>query len=317
MSKKSNDQGRAYEYACMQSLGQEISKIRPCNIVENPVLKTARKAWETLTEKEKQMYNLSSRAAVIQIFKLEPRITDGEKDPIEIVLQSDSNGESGDVRDILIIRQAITWEIGLSLKHNYFAVKHSRLSSVLDFAKSWFGYSCSQEYWASIKPVFDYLSKEKSENKKFSDLPNKEDDVYVPILKAFLKELKYQYREHPDVPIKMVEYLLGKYDFYKIISIDREEMTKIESFNLHGTLNLPFNKRKAEIRVPLVTLPKRIVHMEFAPNSKTTVYIYMDGGWQFSFRIHNAATKVETSLKFDIQILGMPTAILTINCLWK
>lgn len=41
--------------------------------------------------------------------------------------------------------------------------------------------------------------------------------------------------------------------------------------------------------------------------------MYLDNGWQFSFRIHNASTKVETSLKFDIQIIGMPASIITIN----
>ena len=43
----------------------------------------------------------------------------------------------------------------------------------------------------------------------------------------------------------------------------------------------------------------------------------MDEGWQFTFRIHNASTLVEPSLKFDIQIVGMPTAIITINCIWE
>ncbi|MEG2575602.1 MAG: HaeIII family restriction endonuclease [Christensenella sp.] len=43
----------------------------------------------------------------------------------------------------------------------------------------------------------------------------------------------------------------------------------------------------------------------------------MDGGWQFSFRIHNAATLVEPSLKFDVQIIGMPVTIISINCTWN
>ncbi|WP_279526594.1 HaeIII family restriction endonuclease [Mesocricetibacter intestinalis] len=30
--------------------------------------------------------------------------------------------------------------------------------------------------------------------------------------------------------------------------------------------------------------------------------------------MHNASTKVESSLKFDIQIIGMPTTIISINC---
>ena len=44
--------------------------------------------------------------------------------------------------------------------------------------------------------------------------------------------------------------------------------------------------------------------------------MFMDEGWQFSFRIHNASTKVEPSLKFDVQIVGMPTTIISINCMW-
>ena len=53
------------------------------------------------------------------------------------------------------------------------------------------------------------------------------------------------------------------------------------------------------------------------PDRNNTVELYMDGGWQFTFRIHNAATKVEPSLKFDVQIVGMPTAIITIDCHWR
>jgi hypothetical protein len=43
----------------------------------------------------------------------------------------------------------------------------------------------------------------------------------------------------------------------------------------------------------------------------------MDNGWQLSFRIHNASTKVEPSLKFDVQFIGMPTSVLNIECKWK
>ncbi len=34
-----------------------------------------------------------------------------------------------------------------------------------------------------------------------------------------------------------------------------------------------------------------------------------DQGWQLSFRIHNASTMVEPSLKFDINIIGLPRVI--------
>ena len=60
-----------------------------------------------------------------------------------------------------------------------------------------------------------------------------------------------------------------------------------------------------------------IIHLDFASGKLNTIELCMDGGWQFSFRIHNASTYVETSLKFDIQIVGMPTAIITINYFWE
>jgi hypothetical protein len=47
------------------------------------------------------------------------------------------------------------------------------------------------------------------------------------------------------------------------------------------------------------------------------VELYLDSGWQFSLRIHNAATYVEASLKFDVQIVGMPTTIICIDRKWE
>ena len=115
----------------------------------------------------------------------------------------------------------------------------------------------------------------------------------------------------------MVEYLLGEFDFYKVIGIDNKEITRIQSFNLRGTLNKQGKNRKRNIELPISSLPTRIVSLDYKPGSKNTLELYLDGGWQFSFRIHNASTKVESSLKFDIQIIGMPATIILIDCRWK
>lgn len=120
-----------------------------------------------------------------------------------------------------------------------------------------------------------------------------------------------------DILRLMVEYLLGEFDFYKVIGIDNKKITQIQSYNLRGTLNRQGKKRKRSVELPISTLPTRIVNLEYKPDSKNTLALYLDGGWQFSFRIHNASTKVESSLKFDIQIIGMPTTIISIDCRWK
>lgn len=318
MSNKSNNQGRAYEFSYLITLLEEISKIRPVKIEENSSYFAAERAWKTLTDSEKIIYKVSALAGVNTIFNLEPLILDDGDDEIELKIQSDDKGNLGDVRDVLIIRRGIKWEIGLSVKHNHFAVKHSRLSKNLNFGKKWYGIDCSEQYWKDIKPIFDYLDDEKQNGSKWSDLPNKEDDVYVPLLNAFKSELERQnnlFRK--DIPKLMVEYLLGEFDFYKVIGIDNKRITQIQSYNLRGTLNKQGNKRKRSIELPVSTLPTRIVSLEYKPSSKNTLELYLDGGWQFSFRIHNASTKVETSLKFDIQIIGMPTTIVSIDCRWK
>ena len=161
------------------------------------------------------------------------------------------------------------------------------------------------------------LREEKLNQTNWSDLPAKENDVYIPLLEAFIQEVKDSCLIDESVPQKMVEYLLGEFDFYKVISIDSRRITQIQTYNLHGTLNMPSKTSNPTIEVPVASLPTRIVSFDFKPNSNNTVELYMDGGWQFNFRIHNASTKVEPSLKFDIQIIGMPTTIISINCSWQ
>ena len=317
MSAQSNNQGRAYEFICLLTLQKEISQYRTAVIERNSSYCAAQKAWESISQDLQGILEQSARSAVCTIFDLEPLIIEDGDDQLDLCIQSDSHGEEGDVRDILIVRRNIQWEIGLSIKHNHFAVKHSRLGKTLDFGKRWFGVPCSSQYWQDVDPIFSYLDIEKKKETKWSDLPNKATDVYLPLLKAFSDEINRSVVINPELPKRMVEYLLGEFDFYKVISVDRQRLTQILSFNLHGTLNLPSRSKKSQLAVPVANLPSRIVKMELKPNSNNTVELYMDEGWQFSFRIHNAATLVETSLKFDIKIIGMPTSIITINCTWN
>jgi hypothetical protein len=317
MSDLSNNQGRAYEFACLMGLEQEISKVRAVAIEKNSSYYAAERAWNSIGQSLQRTFETSAMAGILSIFELEPLILEDGNDTLDLLIQPDDKGKSGDVRDVLIIRRGIEWEIGLSIKHNHFAVKHSRLAKSLDFGDKWFGVKCSKQYWDDVEPIFSYLEKEKAKGSKWRDLPSKEDDVYVPLLTAFLGELKRSNEAHGTViPRKMVEYLLGEFDFYKVIGIDSKRITQIQAFNLRGTLNTSGKSQKPKIQIPVSSLPTRIVNADFRPGSSNTVELYLNAGWQFGFRIHNAATNVETSLKFDIQIIGMPTTIISIDCKW-
>lgn len=318
MSNKSNNQGRAYEFASITTLHKAISKEREnVELVYNSSYKASETAWGTLSKEEQTLYLLSAESTIDTIFSLEPRIIENSTDKLQLYIQSDSKGIEADVRDIIIKRDVIIWEIGLSIKHNHTAVKHSRLSKKRDFGDAWYGVKCSKEYWTEIKPIFDFLEEEKNKKKYFRDIENKEDIIYIPLLNAFINEVKRAIKVDKAIPTKLVRYLLSKYDFYKIISIDKERLTTIQSFNMYGTLNQASKYEEPKIITQKINLPTDLLFIGLKKGSKNTVIACFDNGWQFSFRIHNAKDLVETSLKFDIQIIGMPIEVnIKYNCKW-
>ena len=237
MSCRSNNQGRAYEYITLQVLFREISKIRKAVIIENTSLYAAQNAWDLMGDGMQKLLKVSAEAFVPSIFDLEPLILEDDEDTVELLIQQDARGEDGDVRDILIVRSGIEWEIGLSMKHNHFAVKHSRLSPLIDFGNKWYGHKCSQTYWDGVLPIFNRMQDLRSKGVLWRDVSDKQKGVYIPVLKAFRDEIKRASQKYKDLPSKLTEYLLGEYDFYKVISIDRSSTTLINAFNLYGTLN--------------------------------------------------------------------------------
>lgn len=317
MSTNSNDQGRAYEYAWITALFETLDPIRKTGIVCNSSYDANLRAWDAMSIDKQDLFMISANAAVDAVLELEPRMEEDNGDLLLLEFQKDEAGETGDVRDVVIRRDDINWEVGLSIKHNHSAVKHSRLSHVLDFGNEWYGIPCSKQYWTDIDPIFSMLNHEKNKGTNWSDLNDKENDVYIPLLQAFLDEVNRAYKNDPDVAVRMFEYLVGIKDYHKIVSHDSKRVTLIHTFNLHGTLSKPSRVKVSAFDVPIADTPTEILAMRFKRGSKTTVEIYMDNGWAFSFRIHSASTRVQPSLKFDVQFISTPSSVLHIECKWN
>ncbi|MCL1882679.1 MAG: HaeIII family restriction endonuclease [Defluviitaleaceae bacterium] len=297
----SNRNGRALEFAYLIVFEKHLSATRKIAIEQNSSYFASKSAWDSVDVKMQETFIKSATAGMKAVLEAEPLIEENTGDSLVMKIQPDKAGKEGDVRDILVIRSDIGWEIGLSVKNNHDAVKHSRLSQKLDFGDKWYGMKCSDKYWSDIKPIFDYLTEQKKKGFAWSDLPSKDNDVYIPLLTAFLDEVKRSYAtEGEAVPRNMVEYLIGKYDFYKAKGENRKKLTRVQPYNLHGTLGKPSSTKQSKYVIPILPLPTRIFHAAFKPGSTTTVEICMDEGWHFGFRIHNAATLVEASLKFDV-----------------
>lgn len=318
MTASSNNNGRAYEYIFLVTLANSIRQCRCADVLEDSCYNASKEAWGKVRKAAQDDLRLGAEAAIQTLFDLEPMMVEPTEDKMILKIQSDQNGKKGDVRDIVVSRRDVRWEIGLSLKHNHFAVKHSRLSPTIDFGEKWYGVPCSQSYWKAVEPIFDYLSCEEKKKSKWSSLTNKNNAVYIPLLNAFVQEIEAAKKHNPAIPRRLIEYLLGVFDFYKVISVDAKRVTQIQAFNFHGKLNQPSKTRKPVKTISVPQLPTEIVSLRFKPGSTTTVEMYLNNGWQLNFRIHSASTIVETSLKFDIQIVGLPVAyIYTVTCEWQ
>ncbi len=307
--------GKAFEYACAFAIFDKYKDGKSVIIEHSSQVDTAKRFFDYLSSFEREKYIKSAEAAIRIIQRLEPMMDSLGADFI-ISLQTDSKGQQGDVRDVLL--SIDKWEIGLSCKHNHEAVKHSRLSDTIDFGKDWFGKACSHEYFDAVRKIFLPLRKLRDDTKasgapaKWEDIPEKEEKCYVPVLEAFMKELKRLDKEYPrEIPSLLVRYLIGDKDFYKVIMNDKRQYTQIEAININGTLNQPNGRKQALINVPIMKMPTKFYEIDFKEGQRNTIVVVCDQGWNFSMRIHNASSKVEPSLKFDVQLLAMPSSILT------
>ncbi len=305
--------GKAFEYACLKAVSDNLSKDQPVLIDYNAAYETANNYFSGLDQKSALMMEKAALAAYRIISRLEPQLQNHDNNsPLCLSIQDDAKGIIGDVRDVLCKREHNGWEIGISCKHNHSAVKHSRLSQNIDFGFQWFGIHCSSNYFSEINPLFHELVKLRDENIKWSQIADKSDKFYIPLLNAFTTELLRLNKEHCEViPALLLSYLLGKNDFYKVITKESKKITQIQAYNIFGTLNRQSAKVKPETKIEKLKLPTKFYDISYKTNSKNTIIVTCDNGWAISFRIHNASTYVEPSLKFDVQLVGVPQSLHT------
>ena len=309
--------GKAFEYACVDSLYRMLTNNQEVEIEESPQLETAQGFFENAPDDLKENIIKAADAASRVIIRLEPQLSYPEgNSPLYLSLQSDAKGQKGDVRDVLCIRNQNGWEVVFSCKHNHHAVKHSRLSNKIDFGRDWFDIPCSYTYFAAIAPLFDELSEMREEAKiqeapiLWASVENKAERYYKPVLRAFMEEMRKLDEENPGIiPERLIRYLIGRNDFYKVIADDKGKFTRVEAVNIAGTLNAKAGIHDPLVKVPVLKLPNKIYHMDFKPDSANTIQIACNEGWEISMRIHSASSKIEPSLKFDVNLISLPSSI--------
>ncbi len=211
MSAKSSLQGKAFEYAVLKALEQELSNKQNVSIQANSALATANNCFSSLSSGDQTDFLAAAVAGVKMLIPREPRLLDlTPASDLSIALQSDQKGGAGDVRDIIVFRQRDNWEIGISAKNNHKAVKSQRLGPRIDFGQSWLQIPCSPGYQLQVAAIFLPL-KPFIDREPWRELERvggiRKHQIYSDLLTCFRDEFLSIYRTHgANVPTRLIDH---------------------------------------------------------------------------------------------------------------
>lgn len=340
--------GKAFEYATLVGIYRELTEnswnAEQLEIHNDKNFQNIERAYQmvnVLEEDENEefeslyietypnMFDRAAKVAARYLRMVEPILQTPSTLYGVLSAMPDTAGIKGDVRDIDLAlyddksKKNLIKEIGISCKNNHEAVKHPRIRENPDFAGEWTNeeFHCSDVFMQGMYKIFQKIEAYRSQYTKWSEVEDKKDTIYYPIIKLFVDEIRRlgicketdsdERRAEARRFTKMFfEHMFGTQDFYKFIKDDNSKWTKVYPYNMHGTLMQPYKGNKNEQAVKSINMPEEIVEVRIKPKSKTTLEIYFDQ-WIISMRLHNADTKItKTSLKFDVQIKAQPRKVI-------
>lgn len=329
--------GKAFEFACVAAIAERLDRADvPYSFEETATFQTAKNAFLSLSDDYKTKYQKAARTGIAIILPLEPRLLNSDgNDPLFLRISPDSvaQGEDGDVRDVVCIRSQNGWEVGMSCKHNHQDLKHPRLTKkqkqgeklvIADFGQNWIGHSCSQEYFNEVSAVYNIIQQHIGESwsSAFGTNENKQNLIYKPILDAVTKEIRRLCNVYEDAPAKFLKYFLGSRDFYKVISLESSSETKVEGFNMYGTLNASAKGKRPRNHVYKLKMPSKLYDIRYkqksnGEQSSTTIRLVFDEGWTIDMRLHSGDSKIKpTGLKFAVSLGGNPNGLYQQQIAW-
>lgn len=300
---KNTDRGYGFEFACVD-VG---SRILNCSI------DAGTQAWldskgithfRALSGKEQQSMTKAAEKLFETLVQIEPWVDEGEV----VIERVRSKGGITDVRDILIKRVkngVLKKEIGVSLKSNHDALKHQRISPKIDVGQKWLGVASEKHQLERVKSIFKEFKKYCNENdvERYSELEENTKDMllYSPICQyvAGLFEEVFNGPNGREATQHFLRYLIGSEDFYKARANFKDRELIIDSFNIRGSLK----------KGKMLKMPQRCLDVEIQDSDRgypNKINVVLDNGWEINLRVHNASSRIETSLKWDSQLVGIP-----------
>jgi len=315
------ENGRIFECAIAHQLEKWIGSKTHVELVRDSAFRRCEMCYLRADTSERLRFDKAAFLPIDTLSRLEPGMLNAKNtdDVLFIRLCQDSEGQDGDVRDVVLFRKDkcgnVSWEIGISAKNNNDAAKHSRISEDIHFGEKWLGMDTSDKYIASLHSVFNWVRNQRLRGAKtWRELGHgKEIYVYVPLLEAFMCEMNRLFQKNQTLTAQnLIKYLIGRKPFYKLIKSDRDNTSVLKVFNFLPGLGKSYNGGRPECKPQTIPLPSRCVELAFLEGGqRNTVSLIMDKGWQVDFRIHSAKTDIEASLKFDVTLKGNPPVLFT------
>ena len=284
--------GNALEYA----IAMRIVNIAGAFLQDSVIAQKARDDFYSSSADVKRELERAAKAGANHLFAIESLKSKGVQ---EVRMQPDRVGQDGDPRDLILMLALRGGELGVSVKLNNAVMKNSRLQRTApNFCDKW-GLGCthSDKYLQRIESSFREVDAAKAKGaRNWNEMRDKQSKVYAPILGAFRDEFSLL-AEDARVCENFARYMIGVCDYYKVMAhLNRKQKAVVvQGFNFGGSLSCA-----------KIDLPQSLLSIAPKKGSGTTLHLSFDGGWAFKMRIHNATTRLENSLKWDIGVVAHP-----------
>lgn len=292
--------GNALEYA----IAMQIVGIAGASLRESAITQKAREDFNASPVDMKQKLERAAKESMSHLFEIESLASKGVR---EVRMQPDMVGQEGDPRDLVLTLK--TSDLGVSVKLNNAVMKNSRLQRTSpNFCDKW-GLGCthSAKYLQRVESAFNAADAERAKGaRNWNEIDGMRQKIYAPVLEAFADEFSSLAKD-AGICKRFARYMVGVPDYYKVMAYvkSKRQTAIVQGFNFGGSLSC--NK---------INLPESLLSIVPKKGSGTTLILSFDGGWAFSMRIHNATTKLENSLKWDIGVKEYPANLYSHHILW-
>lgn len=292
---------KAFIYACFLALNVQLGQDQKMGFSEKTAIDTVCQAYFSMPKEKILLMDQAAQAAVRIFLRAEPwlQCEGGGSLTVSVQIKDD------DVRNIVCSKKRADWEFGFLCGGSH-TKRRFNFCEDTDFGDQLFGVSCSNEYKLETEPVFKELEKLEKRGMDWKNIVDKEERFYWPLQSAVIKELQRMNLDG-NIPEKLMQNLLGKRDFYRVIMEEKEKVTRVEACNLYGSLNKRTKECTAGVLVGRIKKPKNILSMDCKPMAKCLSIITCDEGWAFSVKVvQGQMRRVSRKLYLELGLVGVP-----------